>query len=197
MERLLAEVKQVRDFARSSSLRTQLTCIKDDGTVSRAKSIYKFEKPSRVFLNITESTNENVAGTRLLWTGGAEVQVRTRFIGVWVTLPLSVEDERIKDDRGYSLAQTSIPKIYDTLLHPAARLALRGETTVAGRPADVLDVVSPLSLAPTTREVFAIDRQTRTPVLREMYRGDRLIYRMQVDHITLNAPLTAADFSLE
>lgn len=194
---LLSEVARVRDGASNSLMRTTLSCFKDDGQVSRAKTIYKFQKPNRVLLNILESTNEKVTGTRLLWTGGSQVQVKTKFVGFWVTVSLDVNDERIRDDRGYSIAQTSIPKTYETLLHPAAQVVFKGEGQVAGRPVDMLDVVSPASLKPTTREVFGIDRVSRTPVLREMYRGDKLIYRLQVEQITLNARLTAQDFKLD
>jgi hypothetical protein len=194
---ILSDVARVRDGASNSLMRTTLSCFKDDGGVSRAKSIYKFQKPNRVLLNILESTNEKVNGTRLLWTGGSQVQVKTKFVGFWVTVSLDVNDERIRDDRGYSIAQTSIPKTYETLLHPAAQVAFKGEGQVAGRPVELLNVMSPLSLKPTTREVYGIDRVSRTPVLREMYRGDKLIYRMQVEQITLNARFTSQDFKLD
>jgi hypothetical protein len=184
-------------LASNSLMRTTLSCFKDDGGVSRAKSIYKFQKPNRVLLNILESTNEKVNGTRLLWTGGSQVQVKTKFVGFWVTVSLDINDERIRDDRGYSIAQTSIPKTYETILHPAAQVVFKGEGQVAGRPVELLDVISPLSLKPTTREVYGIDRVSRTPVLREMYRGNKLIYRMQVDQITLNARFTSQDFKLD
>lgn len=194
---ILGEVAQIRDRASNSLMRTTLFCYKDDGQVSRAKSIYKFQKPNRVMLNILESTNDKVSGTRLLWTGGAKAQVKTKFAGFWVTVSLDIGDERIRDDRGYSIAETSVPRTYETLLHSGARVAFKGEGQVAGRAVEFLDVESPLSLKPVTREVFGIDRVTRTPVLREMYHGERLIYRMQVEQISLNARFTSQDFSLD
>jgi hypothetical protein len=194
---VLAGVSQMRQAARGTELRITLTCVQDSGKSSRARTHYKFRAPNHVMLEVLESSTPKVAGTRVLWKGGSQVTVKTQFVGFWVTVPLSVTDERIRDDRGFSLDQTSIPRTLDTLLHPQATVVWRGEAQQGGRVMDVLDVVSPLRLAPTTREVFGIDRATRTPILREMYRGDKVIHRMQVDQVNVNPGFTASDFTLE
>ncbi|MEB3220642.1 MAG: hypothetical protein VKS61_01050 [Candidatus Sericytochromatia bacterium] len=194
---VLAAVAQMRQQARASDMRITLTCQKDGGKTTRSRTHLKFRAPSHVMLEVLESSTPKVAGTRLLWKGGSQVTVKTQFVGFWVTVPLDVSDERVRDDRGYSLEQTSIPRTLDTLLHPQAVVTWRAEAQQGGRLMDVLDVVSPGRLAPTTREVYGIDRATRTPILREMYQGDRVIHRMQVDQVTVNPTFTARDFTLE
>jgi hypothetical protein len=194
---VLAGVSQMRQAARATDLHITLTCVKDSGKTSRSRTRLKYRAPGHVMLEVLESSTPKVAGTRVLWKGGSQVTVKTQFVGFWVTVPLSITDERIRDDRGYSLDQTAIPRTLDTLLHPQASVTWRGEAQQGGRVMDVLDVVSPLRLTPATREVYGIDRATRTPILREMYRGDKVIHRMQVDQVNVNPSFTARDFTLE
>lgn len=125
------------------------------------------------------------------------MQVHTKFIGFWLNITLPLTDDRLKDPIGYRLDQTAIDKVFDTVLCPQNQITYAGDSALAGRPMSLLAVVSPLSLKPATREVFGIEKGTGVPLLREMYKGDKLFFQMQLETNKLNAKLTSADFQLK
>ena len=170
--------------------------VRSNGTKEWLHSRYKYQKPRRNAVELMAGSDTKVAGTKLVWTGESEVKVHTKFIGFWLNVSLPLADDRLKDPTDYRIDQTSIDKVFDTILCAQNQVSFVANGTVAGKPVTVISVVSPLSLKPATREVFGLETATGTPLLREMYKGSQLYYKMEVEKTTLNPHLTSADFEV-
>jgi hypothetical protein len=193
----LTMVQKLRDGGSTADCQLMFRYVKTDGTKEWIRSHYKYQKPKRNSVELMTGSDSKVEGTRLVWTGGSQVKVHTKFVGFWLNIDLPLTDDRLKDPVGYRLDQTSIDKVFDTLLCPQNQTTYVGDGALLGRPMAVLAVVSPMSLKPATREVFGIEKATGVPLLREMYKGDQLYFRMQLESNKLNAKLTAADFEVK
>lgn len=198
LAQLLQAVNQVRQTSSGADITVKMTYHKDDGSTKHVRSRYKYQKsPQRNYLEVLASSEEKVVGTKVSWGTNGKADVRTKFIGFWVTANLDLHDERLKDQRGNFLDETSIDRSFETLLDPRSRVTFKAEGNLNGRPMVVVDVVSPLSLKNVTREVYGIELATHTPILREMYKGDKLIWKMQVESAKANPTLSAKDFAVE
>ncbi len=194
---ILAGLQQMRQTGTGADITVKITYNKDDGTTKHVRSRYKYQKStSRNFIEVLASNEEKVVGTKVSWKNDGKANVRTKFIGFWVTVTLDLHDDRLRDQRGNFLDETSIDRSLATLLDPGARLTFKGEGNLNGRPMVVLDVVSPLSLKNVTREIYGIDPTTSQPIMREMYKGDKLIYKMQLESAKLNPTFKSADFEV-
>jgi hypothetical protein len=193
----LTAAQRLRDGSGSADCVLMLHYIKDDGTKPWIRSHYKYQKPQHNALELLSSSESKVEGTQLVWTGGGKVQVHTKFIGFWLNISLDLQDDRLKDAVGYRIDQTAINKVFDTLLCPQNKVTYLADGNLKGRPMWVLNVVSPLSLAPATREVFGIEKSSGTPIVREMYKGDKAYFRMELESNKLNPHFTSADFTTQ
>jgi hypothetical protein len=194
---ILQGVAQVRDQSQGADVVVKITYYKDDGSIKHVRSRYKFQKPQRNFIEVLASNEDKVVGTKVSWKGDGKASVRTKFIGFWVTVSLDLHDDRLRDQRGNFLDETSISRALETLLDPGARVTFKGEGNLAGRPMVVLDVVSPLSLKNVTREVYGIDPTINQPIMREMYKGDKLIWKMNVESAKVNPTFSSKDFAVD
>ncbi|MDB5101788.1 MAG: hypothetical protein JWM80_6209 [Cyanobacteria bacterium RYN_339] len=192
----LTSVQKLRDSGSTADCQLMFRYVKDDGTKEWIRSHYKYQKPKRNSVELLTGSDSKVEGTQLIWTGGSKVKVHTKFVGFWLNIELGLEDERLKDPVGYRLDQTSIDKVFDTILCPQNQVTYKADGNLNGRVMAVLDIVSPLSLKPTTREVIGIEKATGVPLIREMYKGDKLFFRMQTETNKLNPKLTTKDFEL-
>ena len=155
LAQLLAGVQQMRQTSAGADVNVKLTYYLDNGSVKHVRSRYKFQRsPHRNHLEVKASSEDKVVGTKVSWGTSGKAAVRTKFIGFWVTVSLDLHDERLKDQRGNFLDETSIERSLATLLDPGARVTFKAEGNLNGRPMVVLDVVSPLSLKNVTREVY-------------------------------------------
>jgi hypothetical protein len=193
----LALVQKLRDGGSTADCQLMFRYVKADGAKAWIRSHYKYQKPKRNSVELMTGSDSKVEGTQLIWTGGSKVKVHTKFLGFWLTIDLPLEDDRLKDPVGYRLDQTSIDKVFDTILCPQNQTSYLADGNLNGRPMAVLSVVSPMSLKPATREVIGIEKGTGVPLLREMYKGDQLYFRMQVETNKLNPKLTSADFDVK
>ncbi|MBI6546269.1 MAG: hypothetical protein HY692_05710 [Cyanobacteria bacterium NC_groundwater_1444_Ag_S-0.65um_54_12] len=73
-----------------------------------------------------------------------------------------------------------------TLLDPQTQIEILGRGQFKGRPVVQLGLKSRFSLSRVTSEQFTIDTQYFLPVIREMYEGKILTYRIQLEDIKLN-----------
>lgn len=193
----LGLVQHLRDTSSTASSTIMFNYISTSGTKEWMRSKYKYMKPRKNFVTLVTGSDSKAEGTELAWTGDGQVQVHTKFIGFWMNVGLDITDDRLKDPCGYQVNQTAVDKVFDTLLTPQARVTFKADGQLAGHAITVLDVVSPLSLKGTTREVFGIDKATGTPLLREMYKGDQKFYSMSVESNVMNPKLTGADFQVD
>lgn len=194
---ILAGIQQMRQAGTGADITVKITYNKDDGSTKHVKSRYKYQKSTnRNFIEVLASNEEKVVGTKVSWKNDGKAQVRTKFIGFWVSVTLDLHDDRLRDQRGNFLDETSIDRSLATILDPGARVTFKAEGNLNGKPMVVLDVVSPQSLKNVTREVYGIDPTTFQPILREMYKGEKLIYKMTVENAKLNPTLKASDFEV-
>lgn len=193
---VLSLTQHLRDSNASADCVLSFRYVKSDGTKAWLKSHYKYEKPRHNAVEIVDASEDKAKGTQLIWTGGSDVQVHTKFIGFWLNVTLPLSDDRLKDPVGYRIDQTAIDKVFDTLLCPANRITYKGDGMMSGRAMTVIDVVSPLSLKPATHEIFGIEKATGVPLMREMYQGDKLYLHMELVSEVLNPHLTSKDFQL-
>lgn len=166
-----------------------------NGKSTSSKSTSYFQKPNRFSVQVTEHTDSKAVGTKIAYTGGSEAKIKTKFFGFQVKLNLALSDSRICNLRGDSLNDTGIVRMMSILLDPQAQVRFMSQGTLAGAPIAMLEVVSQRSLRGITREVFCINLQSRLPVIREMYEGTRLTYRLQFTNILLDPQLPANAFT--
>lgn len=197
---LLAGIAQLKATGQAAETVVKVLYNKDDGSVKHVRSRYKFQKPSKHFLEVLASNEEKVVGTKVSWSGsgaGAKANVRTKFIGFWLTVSLDLHDDRLRDQRGNFLDETALDRSLATILDPGAQVTFKGEGELNGKRMAVIDVVSPLKLKNVTRDTFGIDVQTFQPILREMYKGEKLLYKMTVESAKMNPSLSSKDFAVE
>ncbi len=189
VQSLLSGVAQA--YNQDTSIRAQVTVFVQNvqtGDSMSGDMDYWFQKPNSTALYVIDSSESNSVGTKLVWMGGDQVAVRTKFIGFWVNTSLSVTDSRLLDKRGDSLADTSVGRMMSTLLDPQAQVTMLGSGSYLGQPIVQIAVVSRQSLPGVTSERFTINTQSMLPVIREMYSGNQLTYRIQLKNVQLNAP---------
>lgn len=194
---LLQGIAALKQNGQSADTIVKVTYNKDDGTTKHVRSHYRFQKPSKHYLEVLASNEPKVVGTKVSWSGSNKANVRTKFIGFWLTVSLELHDDRLRDQRGNFLDETAIDRSLATIIDPGAQVSLKGEGELNGKRIAILDVVSPLKLKSVTRDVFGIDVQTFQPLMREMYKGDKLIYKMTVESAKLNPQLSSKDFAVE
>jgi len=170
---------------------------KDNGSTTSMKTKYRFQKPKQTSMEILEATDGGTVGTKLVWNGGSDVAVKTKLLGFWLKTSLSVTDDRIKDSRGYRINETSLDQLYATLLHPQAKHELLSEGVLKGRPVAIVRLDSPMKLRGVTHEVFGIFVDTFTPAFRELYGGETLLMRLQIENARLNPQMESNAFNLD
>lgn len=161
-----------------------------------AKLDYTFAKPNRIALEVKEHSEGKKVGTKLVWNGGDQIAVKTKFVGFWMKTSLPASDDRLKDTCGYTMEQTGIGKMMNILLHPQAQVRILGRGMFRGMPVTQIEVISPARLPGVTRELFTLDQQ-HNPVVREMFSGQTLIYRYQMENMRLNTQLPNSAFTTE
>lgn len=170
---------------------------RDNGTTTSMKTKYRFQKPKQTSMEVLEASDGGTVGTKLVWNGGSDVAVKTKLMGFWLKTSLSITDDRIKDSRGYRINETSLDQLYATLLHAQAKHELLSEGMLKGRPVAVIRLDSPMKLRGVTHEVFGIYVDTFTPAFRELYGGNTLLMRLQIDNARLNAQMESNAFNLD
>ena len=185
--------------ARNSSVACDLTAFfrRDDGTTTSMKTKYRFQKPKQTSMEILEASDGGTVGTKLVWNGGSDVAVKTKLFGFWLKTSVSLSDDRIKDSRGYRIDETSLDQLYATLLHPQAQHQLLSEGNFKNRPVAVVRLDSPKKLRGVSHEVFGIYVDTFTPAFRELYNGNTLLMRLQIDNARLNPQMESNAFNLD
>lgn len=187
--------------AQVNSIRCDLTGYfvnEKDGKSGSNLAKFAFEKPNKTSVQMIQSSDPKTVGTKIVWTGGKQMAVKTKFIGFWVKASIDVRDPRAVDQRGFFLDETGINPLMDTLLDPRNQTQVVGTGNLNGVPVAQLSVVSPRSLRGISREVFVIDGQRMVPIVREMYdKSNKLVFRIRMDNMVLNSSLPSSTFQLE
>ncbi len=187
--------------ARVNNIRCDLTGYfvnEKTGQQGSNQAKFAFEKPNKTSIYMVQSSDPKTVGTKLVWTGGKDLAVKTKFIGFWVKTNIDVHDPRATDQRGFFLDETGINPLMDTLLDPRNQVTVMGTGQLNGVPVAQLSIVSPRSLRGIAREVYVIDGQKMVPIVREMYdKSDKLVVRLRMDNMVLNSTMPSSTFQLE
>jgi len=187
--------------ARVTNIRCDLTGFfvnEKTGQQGSNQAKFAFEKPNKTSIYVVQSSDPKTVGTKLVWTGGKDLAVKTKFIGFWVKTSIDIHDSRATDQRGFFLDETGITPLMDTLLDPRNQIQMLGTGQMNGVPVAQLSIVSPRSLRGISREVFTIDGQKMVPIVREMYdKSNKLVVRMRMDNMVLNSSMPSNTFQLE
>lgn len=159
---------------------------------------YAFQKPSKIAIEVVQSTDARTVGTKLLWEGGSKMKAHTKFIGgLWVNVDVDIHDPRTTDQRGYFIDETSIPALMSMLLDPRNSTEFLGFASLNGVSVARLGIKSPKSLKGISREVVTIDSVNRMPVMREMYDAkDKLVFQITLSNVVINQPIPASTFKV-
>lgn len=199
VNQLLSDVNTVRSITRA--LKFDLIGYFVDektGQPGSNRAEFSYERPNKTAIKIVQSSDGKTVGTKLVWTGGKQMAVKTKFLGFWVKTSVDVHDPRAKDQRGFFVDETGITPTLDTLTDPRNQVKLLGVGNLGGIPVAQLEVVSPRSLRGIRREVFVIDGQRKIPIIREMYdQNNRLVFRIRMDRVVMNPTLPPTAFQLE
>ncbi|HEY9854394.1 MAG TPA: hypothetical protein V6D05_01565 [Stenomitos sp.] len=199
VQRLLSDVDTVRAVTHAMTF-TVTGYFLDEKTGQAGSSLADFcyERPEKTSIKIQQSSDGKTVGTKLVWMGGKQLAVKTKFLGFWVKTSIDVHDPRAKDGRGFFIDETGITQTLDTLTDPRNQVKLLGTGYLGGVPVAQLEVVSPRSLRGIRREVFYVDGQRKIPLIREMYdQQNRMVFRVRMDHVVLNPALPPTTFQLE
>lgn len=151
-----------------------------------------FQKPSTLHLNMVKATGQ-AQGASIVWTGGDQIQIKLKVGFVPITTSLAITDGRLKSKNGWTIKQTESNAMFKVLFDPQAQIQIVGQQPSAdGRMLTMLQVHSAFSPPPTDHEVIGVDPQSGIPMMRMMYQGQTLLYRLTIKNMRPGAPGSAA-----
>ncbi|HBN08620.1 MAG TPA: hypothetical protein DD435_08220 [Cyanobacteria bacterium UBA8530] len=185
-------------YQRIQSLSSNMTtfCTANGKSSSCAVNAY-FRKPGSLSVVITSNTDAKAVGTKVVYQGGTQCNVKTKFFGFAVKLNLAVTDSRLGSLRGDTLLDTGIVRMMEILLDPNAKHRILGNALLDGKPVTILEVISSRALKGITREIYYIDNQSKIPCVREMYEGNRMVFKCQFKNVVLNPQVPSSAFILD
>lgn len=198
LQSLFSDMRQMRTTLRNVQCDLTGYFVSDKGSVGSIQTRFCYELPNKTSLHIKQSSEGSTVGTKMVWSGGKQIAVKTKLLGFWLKTSVDVHDSRTADHRGYFIDETGITPMMDTFFDPRNQVTLVGQGNLGAMPIIQVGIVSPRSLRGVAREVFTIDAQRKMPVVREMYdRNNRLVHRIRMDNIIMNASMPSNAFTLD
>lgn len=158
-----------------------------------SKAEFFWTRPQKLRANITEAESITKRGAKLVYLGDGRITAKLGFIKK--TIPY--DDPQVLSLRGYRIDQTSLTFIVEGLLDPKAAIRHAGSVTIAGRPADLLELTQGAGMLPGCSKMqLAIDRQSRMPALLEGFEGTTVVFRAQLSNVAVNPKLSDDLFKL-
>lgn len=156
------------------------------------------EKPNRSSFQVLKApAKPNTVGTKLVWTSGQKVNLKTRFFGLPIALSTEPTDPRLADLRGDTMVDLNVVAAVEVLRSPDARFKYLGRRLVGDRRVDLVELRSPRLLKGVEREVYGLDTVSGLPLVREMHDADGLTYKLTVERFKLDNDLPANAFTLD
>lgn len=118
-------------------------------------------------------------GTTVRWDGGSTCQVRPGGLLGAITVTLSLDDERLKGVRGYTLDMTDLPSMYGFMLDPANQATFLGQ----GPQGVAVAVSGPKLLKGCQRMVTSFDPTTLMPKKVEFMDSREVVFRMTLSNM--------------
>lgn len=148
-----------------------------------------FKKPSTLKIDVVKDSGGG-EGSQALWTGGGNLDVKPKFPPMKVSL--SVSDKRLVSKNGWTIKETEVNATLKVLLDPASQVKVIGQQPMNGKMLTMVEVRSQQSPKGATHEVIGIDPQVNLPTFRSIYKGQQLIYKLEIKSMSLNPPSGSA-----
>lgn len=146
-----------------------------DGKKSSETMNVWWKRPNTLKIDIVKGDSSS-QGVVAAWDGSDNIKVKPSYMPFSVSLPIT--DTRIKSANGWTIKQTDVSAMLNVLLDPAAQLQSLGPQVIDGKSVFLLGVQSSKSPQGVTKEQIGIDMQLNLPVVRLLYKGDNLVYKL-------------------
>jgi hypothetical protein len=157
------------------------------------------EKPNRTAVTILDSPQaRHTEGARLVWFGGKTIEVRASILGVPLRVTTDVEDDRLRDFRGYSNADLTIWRSIQTIGDARTRIEALDPARVEpeDRHLEWVSIRSPRLLRDIEEERIGLDPRDHLPRVREMVSAGTRVYRLVVEKGEFDVDLPSSSFDL-
>jgi hypothetical protein len=156
----------------------------DNTTSSQTLSAW-WKRPSTLKITITkgDSTSQGVSAS---WDGSNTMKVKPGYLPFAMSMPIT--DSRIVSKNGWTIKDTDISGMLGVLLDPGAQVQMVGPQVVDGKAVTMVTVHSPKSPKGVTQEQMGIDPIQNVPVVRLMYKGPTIVYKLVAKTFKLSVP---------
>ncbi|GEM_PF-6664884 len=156
------------------------------------------EKPYGVaFKVLSSSLTPGQAGSKVVWFGEPNCEVKTSLFGFPVKLSASCEDPRLAGPRGWTLRETSVRALMRMVEDPRTTFRGLGTGTVSGRVMNLVEVRGPAILKGLDREILFIDDKLKLPFAVEGYDGAERALRLEIESFSFNTAMDPQAFKLD
>jgi hypothetical protein len=144
-----------------------------------------YKRPSTLRLEMTHASGQ-AQGCKVLWDGSDSLKVKPTFMPF--SVGVGIGDSRVVSKNGWTIKETDVSCILGVVLDPGAQVRNLGPQTIDGKAVTLLEVHSPKSPHGVTLEQIGIDMQMNLPVVRLMYMGKTLAYKLVAKTFRLQVP---------
>ena len=156
------------------------------------------EKPYGVsFKVLSSSAAPGTAGSKVVWFGEPNCDVKTSLFGLPIKLSTSCEDPRLAGPRGWTLRETSVRALMRMVEDPRTTFRSLGMGKAAGRTMNLVEARGPALLKGLQREVLYIDDKPKLPFGVEGWDGEERALRLEVESFAFDAPMDPMAFKLD
>jgi hypothetical protein len=127
-------------------------------------------------------------GTRVLYTGGTTAKVRAGGLLGAIALDLSIQDDKLKSLRGYTIRETDLTAMMAQLANPGHRARV---TATEGARVRVELTGGPL-LAGCVRMTADLDAQTGLPLALAQYDAREAVYTVEMRNMRARTNVSLA-----
>jgi outer membrane lipoprotein-sorting protein len=155
-------------------------------------------KPNHTMFKMVDNPSLRLAeGTKIVWHGGATVDVATKFFGFPMKLSPKYDDPRLVGARGDNMWDLSVAKAVLITKDPGAKFKYLRTETFLGRPMDVLEIHSPSMLKGIDHEVLWLDQKLHLPFKRDMYSNGQVAYHVEIETFKFDGELPPDTFRVD
>lgn len=166
---------------------------------STTRFLLVLEKPNRTAVTILEAPQaRHTEGARLVWFGGKNIEVKASILGMPLRVTTGVEDDRLRDFRGYSNADLTIWRSIQVLGDPRTQVEVLEPAVLdpEDRALEWVSIRSPRLLPGIDSERIGLDPRDHLPRVREMFAGGGCVYRLVVEKGEFDGELPPSTFDL-
>jgi outer membrane lipoprotein-sorting protein len=184
----LAQLQQAWGQVRTLSATYDLYEKGTKGTESANVKFY-FKKPGDYRYEVSKHTSSIKNGSTSVFNTRTR-QIKSRLGGALSFVPISgtLDDERSKSTRDYTLDQTDYATQTELFLKPGAQ--------VTQRAPGVLELARPTMYPGVDTLRITLDAQRGLPTTFELVQGAQVVYRKRISGLVVNPSLASSKFTL-